>query len=122
MSPRRKSLLFLFFNQFQQDAAGAGGMHKHIAIAFRAKTNFIRYQPPSRGLQTLHGRFQILDSDSDMVQSWPSTRKKLRNRRIRPHRFQQFNARIAHRQHRNVNAFGWNLRSERRQVAQCFLV
>lgn len=122
MPHTRKTLLLRFFDQLQQDAAGAGRMHKHIAITFRSEANFIRCQPPSRSLQPLHGRFQILDLNRDVVQSWPAAREKLGNRRIRARRFKEFNAGVAQRQHRDDDAFGWNLRSQRRRDAQRVLV
>src|SRR5438270_4240523 len=85
--------------EFQQNAAGSGGMHKDVEMSARAYLDFVRDKAHTFPLQLFEGIGDIVDVDGYMMQPLPTLGDKFGDHGIVRRRLEQFETAFPHGDH-----------------------
>src|SRR5579872_5136004 len=96
------------FDQLQQHTTRTRRMHEDISMAAGSNFNFVRDQPDSISLKPLNNRSEIRDAQANVMQPLAAFGDELGNGRALRRCFQQLQAALSHRQHRNSHLFAFD--------------
>jgi hypothetical protein len=108
--------------QLQKHAMRAGRMNERDAGIVSALSRYFVDQPHSGSFELRKRRFDIVNPNGDVMQSFAAFRNELPNRRIRPYGFEQLKPALADIEHGNADALIVDLIGARHFQTQHLLI
>ena len=98
------SCALLALREFQQHPTACLRVYEADPAAVSAGLGFVRKQPETLRLEGGHRHFDVVDPETDVMESRPPSLDMFGNRRVGPGRLEQFQLTVPHRQKGDIDA------------------